>query len=272
MIVNLVAVDIGNSSTKVSLAANGPLIKFGSQSQSQSDALTDVLPMESLTDPTHWMIVSVNPAKTAEMVDWITRHRRGDKVFVIDNDQIPLQSAVKNRSSLGSDRLMAAFAATRLNKKTPSNSGLRPCVVVDAGTAVTIDLVDVVDDAYVFQGGLIFPGVTTSLKALSKDTAALPNLSDSSEKQDCESAGNIQIGDDTSSAILNGVVQSQTWAILGIVSQLAAQHQATVYCTGGGLLTMQSIIPKTWHLVPDLIHQGIRLLPDISETPPSENP
>ncbi len=66
---------------------------------------------------------------------------------------------------LGSDRYAALIAARAL--------GLAPCLVVLAGTAVTIDLLRVTGD---FPGGLIVPGRAAMTEALASATHALTNV------------------------------------------------------------------------------------------------
>jgi pantothenate kinase type III len=262
---NTIAVDIGNSATKVSVATDTPLISVG-------DDLDQVLE-EVPAKASRWVIVSVDSQKTLLWSSWIRQHRPTDEISVVDNDQIPLSSSVKDRSAVGADRLMAAYAATQLH-----HAPACPIVVVDAGTAVTIDLVNVVnpkdvtrniakegDDQkrpaegwggdYVFCGGLIFPGLTADLKSLSRVTAALPDFT-RSELPAVQK--NVTIGDDTASAVLNGVVQSHAWAIISIAQAMARHHDAAVFCTGGGIVHVGQLTPDHWRFVPDLIHQGCR--------------
>ena len=77
-----------------------------------------------------------------------------------------VQCGVTNRYStptqLGSDRWAALIAAWR-------RCG-RSCVVVNAGTAMTVDALS---DHGEFLGGLIVPGLTTMQSALAANTAAL---------------------------------------------------------------------------------------------------
>lgn len=67
---------------------------------------------------------------------------------------------------VGADLVVAAEAAWSLYHK--------PCIIVSMGTATTITAVD--RDG-VFRGGMILPGMKTSLSALSQGTAMLPAIS-----------------------------------------------------------------------------------------------
>src|SRR5690606_33992349 len=61
---------------------------------------------------------------------------------------VPIEDALEDRSTVGQDRLLAALGAWWRTKQA--------CIVIDAGTAVTVDFVD---GTGVFQGGAIAPGV-----------------------------------------------------------------------------------------------------------------
>ena len=61
--------------------------------------------------------------------------------------QIPIRSRY-NKKMIGSDRLVAAYAAKRLFPK--------PRLIVDFGTAITLD--NLTSDG-IYEGGLILPGI-----------------------------------------------------------------------------------------------------------------
>lgn len=238
---NIITVDIGNSATKISLEPQSPGLRVD---------LSDVDEMEDLnvaSSSQHWVIVSVAPPRTKTLLAWLTKNRPDDKTTVITNDDIPIKSSVNNRKRVGTDRLLAAYAATQLNQDQAS-------VIVDAGTAVTIDYVN---DQGTFCGGMIFPGVSTCFKSLAANTAVLPDLTGTNIEPVTH---DIRVGDDTESAILLGVAQSQAWAIIGITEKLAKQHDAQVFVTGGDARLLKNLMPVYWQHVPFLIHDGCRKL------------
>lgn len=79
---------------------------------------------------------------------------------------IPMPMEVTEPSRVGHDRLLSALGAFHRTKQA--------CIVVDAGTAVTVDFVD---GRGVFHGGAILPGAQLMLRALHEHTEALPGLS-----------------------------------------------------------------------------------------------
>ncbi|MEO5765274.1 MAG: type III pantothenate kinase [Casimicrobiaceae bacterium] len=71
-------------------------------------------------------------------------------------------------AQLGADRWASLVAARK--RAVAGEPFPPPCVVVNAGTAVTIDALDAEG---VFRGGLILPGIALMLRALADNTAAL---------------------------------------------------------------------------------------------------
>jgi len=79
--------------------------------------------------------------------------------------QLPLVVQVDEPGQVGIDRLLNAVAANR--RRPPGLAA----VVIDAGSAVTVDLVDATG---AFCGGAIFPGLRLMAQALHEHTALLP--------------------------------------------------------------------------------------------------
>src|SRR5437867_8035955 len=92
-------------------------------------------------------------------VEWLTAGARAGGVT--NRYQTP--------SQLGADR-WASLVAARRRAVAANEAAPRPCIAVDAGTAVTIDALDA---GGVFLGGLILPGPQLMLRALADNTAAL---------------------------------------------------------------------------------------------------
>jgi type III pantothenate kinase len=108
-------------------------------------------------------LASVVPNLTAG-VESIADRRKLDLV-VASAGTVPLPVRVDRPSEVGADRLVNALAAARLYGA--------PAVVVDFGTATTLDCV-AADGAYV--GGAIAPGIELGLEALAARTAKLPRI------------------------------------------------------------------------------------------------
>ncbi|HHS50209.1 MAG TPA: type III pantothenate kinase [candidate division Zixibacteria bacterium] len=92
------------------------------------------------------------------------------KSLIVTGDT-PTQLSVEYepKSELGADRLSAAVGAFHVYGKALK----RNILVVDAGTAVTADLVS---EGGVFLGGAIFPGDIIAFSSLAENTALLKNI------------------------------------------------------------------------------------------------
>src|SRR5204863_538886 len=106
---------------------------------------------------------SVNPAMDEPVeqavLDAVNRH----VVWVGDDLELPIKVLTEKPDETGIDRVLNVAAAYEQMGKA--------CVVVDAGTAVTVDCCNDQGD---FLGGAIAPGASMQLSALHEKTAKLP--------------------------------------------------------------------------------------------------
>ncbi len=129
-------------------------------------------------------------------------------------------------------------------------------LIIDFGTATTVDAVSAATGAYL--GGAIAPGIGISMEALVARTAKLPRIEMAKPKN--------AIGDNTVEAMRSG----QYYATLGAIKELCAAlgaelrrrdgRQPQVLATGGlsywlpaGELGIQAVLP-------DLTLEGLRLI------------
>ncbi|MCA9269015.1 MAG: type III pantothenate kinase, partial [Planctomycetales bacterium] len=140
---------------------------------------------------------------------------------------------------------MAAAAANRL--RDPS----RPAIVVDAGTAITVDCLS---STGVFLGGAILPGMRMAAGALDRHTDKLP-LVDTSQLD-----APPPIGRNTQAAISSGVY----WGAVGAVERMCEEFRAVLgsapqlYLTGGDAPRLALRFADARH-VPHLVLAGIAL-------------
>jgi type III pantothenate kinase len=195
------AVDIGNSAAKAAVVEAATILESGrlDTSVASADDLLDglrVLAGAREEPPLGLIAVSV--------VDrWTERLERAAAelalpLTVVAASHIPISTALVRPDQTGADRLLAAWAASRLHGP--------PVIVVDLGTATTVDAVDA--DGF-FLGGAILPGLGLAADALAEGTARLPRV-------DVELPVDA-IGADTASAIASGVVIGH----IGAVRELA---------------------------------------------------
>ena len=145
---------------------------------------------------------------------------------------------------LGSDRYAALIAARA--------QGLAPCLIVLAGTAVTIDLLTATGE---FPGGLIVPGRVAMTEALASATHALTNRSGQvsdwpNNTQDALETGRLRA--------ICGAIEAQWRRASG-----AGDDGLPIVLSGGDavwLATELGAAVGTLHLVEDLVLEGLRVV------------
>ena len=147
--------------------------------------------------------------------------------------------------SLGADRALNTIAA---HAKYEGD-----LVVIDFGTATTIDAVDF-NGAY--KGGIIAPGINLSLDALVGNTAKLPRIA--IEKPSSTSV----IGRNTEDQMLIGVFWGYVALIEGLVARMKAEigRPAKVVATGGLALLFDEITDLFDEVDSDLTLDGLAML------------
>ena len=161
-------------------------------------------------------------------------------------DDLPLQIDLPQPEKVGIDRLAAAAAANRL--RSPG----RPAVVVDCGTAVTVDLLS---EKGVYLGGAILPGAPLMAKALADGTSKLPQIVALEHGMPPAMPGTA-----TAEAIAVGI----GWGFRGAVSRLVAEGRralkgdAEVVLTGGWRSAVREEFLDVKEM-PDLVLEGVGL-------------
>ena len=162
-------------------------------------------------------LVSVVPVLT-ELVREATRGL-ARPLLVADAGTIPMPVRVAQPARVGSDRLLGAWGGC-------VDHGA-PLIVVDLGTATTVDAVDA---SGAFVGGAILPGLELGLASLARATALLPEVT--------LSPPTSAIGGDTPAAIRSGVVLGHLGAIRELIARISGElapgsPRARVLATGG---------------------------------------
>ncbi len=244
------AVDVGNQRTKWAFFAecNGDSKSVEFESPAAFQQVSEIRLWN--TPPIHWRVCSVSPVRAEEFQRWLRSNRATDQFSKIENSQVPLMLQVEQPEKVGTDRILACWGALQLL------APVTPMIVIDAGTAVTID---VVTPGREFLGGVIFPGVAAAISGLHRSTAQLPDLK-------LERYPDFIIGNSTERAIQAGVYQAQVGAIRYIAERFQ-QHFGTqsVAMTGGGIGPIRQELPDDWTTINDLVLRGIALLPQIHD-------
>jgi len=195
--------------------------------------------------PCQWLIGSVNDEIAQRIRDCLREFRAGDTARLLNYRDFPMELDVDAKEQVGIDRLAAAMAANVL--RNPA----RPAIVIDAGSAVTID---VVSSDGVFRGGHIFPGMQLSLSALAHGTDRLPLLSPVDRKV-------FHWGKNTRDAMQAGVF----WAALGAIQEIVYRLQAElrqdcdIVVTGGDIVRLLPHLNFTVRHEPHLVLAGLAM-------------
>ncbi len=254
----LLALDIGNTNITVGLVRNGALVStrraatVARATADELEALLDtLLRLDDLSfaDVGSIACCSVVPSLTAG-VEAIAA-RRDRPLLVASAGTVPIPVRVDRPSEVGPDRLVNALAVQRLHGA--------PAVVVDFGTATTLDCV-ASDGAYV--GGAIAPGLELGLEALAARTAKLPRI----ELRTPDRA----IGRDTISAMQAGTVFGYQALAAGLLERVRREladvagirpEEVRAVLTGGlSAAPWVAALPGIDAIDPDLTLKGLAIL------------
>ena len=131
---------------------------------------------------------------------------------------LPITLDYETPETLGMDRVAAAVGARELSHSRD------PLLVVDAGSCITIDLLDQYD---VFRGGAIAPGLRMRFRALHDYTAALPLVEPDDQFV-------LHAGRNTNESILAGVQEAAAIEIQGFAERYKTTlPNLKLFLTGG---------------------------------------
>lgn len=241
----LFAIAVGNTRTRFgSFDASGDL--SGAQSLPNSDLSALHLALRELltTAPDVPVIMSsVNETVTRALSTAIDADSSQTVLRINRDIRIPMMHSLDDATTLGDDRMLCAFAAYRKAQQA--------CVVIDAGTAITVDFVDGVGT---FHGGAIAPGLQMMVRALHEHTSSLPKI-----EYAAPDSARGPFGKDTRHAMILGAHAAAIGLVRYLVDQYAAHYEAypQVVATGGDSPTLFENDPLVEHIVPDLQLIGI---------------
>jgi type III pantothenate kinase len=160
---------------------------------------------------------------------------------------LPFELAYETPDTLGADRLAAAAAGWRQF----GAPGPRSVIVVDAGTAVTCE---VVHREGAYRGGTIAAGPALTRRALRAGTAQLPDVP--------LTLPDDPVGRSTRAALQSGIMWGLVDGVRGMTDRLAAAlpDAPVVVLTGGWGGLLADHLGRADHHRPHLVLEGVRLL------------
>ena len=125
-----------------------------------------------------------------------------------------------------------------------------PAIVIDFCTAITFDIISKKGE---YLGGIIVPGIETSVRALSKQAALLPIIKVSAPKE--------LVGKDTINSMKSGIFYGFGALCDGLVARLKMKYgPMRVIATGGHARLMARFSRSIPKVDPNLTLQGLRII------------
>src|ERR687888_1220521 len=152
-----------------------------------------------------------------------------------------------NPAEVGADRIVNGIAAFERFSRTRG----RPLIVVDFGTATTLDAITAKGE---YLGGAICPGVQISADALFQRAARLPRID---VRKPLRIVGRTTVG-----AMESGLFYGYVGMVEGLVRRMSDELGGNALCvaTGGLAPVIAPVTPVIEHVDPDLTLHGLRII------------
>ena len=148
-----------------------------------------------------------------------------------------IQINVKNINQLGSDRIVNSIEGKKFKN----------CLIIDFGTATTFDIVK----NKTYEGGVIAPGVKSSIKNLTQSTALLPMFNLKNKQK--------TYGKNTKDALNAGFIWGYDGLINNIINKITKKWKIDykIILTGGYANLFKKIIKRRTIVDQDITIKGI---------------
>ncbi|MCA9133843.1 MAG: type III pantothenate kinase [Planctomycetales bacterium] len=224
--------------------------------------------------PALWMISSVRRDASKLLLNYL-ESRADCRVELVGYASLPLKIEVESPEKVGIDRLLAALAAIAL---TPQ----RPLLVVQAGSAVTVDLVSAfvaesrsldtppLDNVLLpavgdspgaapapwatFEGGAILPGVPMMLRLLGQGADMLPEV-EADELVDLPPLP----GRNTEQAMRCGTASALVGGVWHLIQRYRQEYgeDLPVILSGGDGMRLSPYVEQPRIMETHLVHRGL---------------
>ncbi|MFN4245545.1 MAG: type III pantothenate kinase [Brevinematia bacterium] len=168
----------------------------------------------------------------------------GTEPKFVTPSKVPIKVNYNNLMEIGSDRLVDAYASKVLYGNN--------CIIVDTGTATTVDVI--LNGNY--EGGVIMPGIQTSLYAIFQKASKIPKIS--------LGIPNNIIGKTTEECLRSGIVVGLSKGIEGIIKEILKETKYKdfkIIFTGGLSDNIFKIVDIENKIIDkELILKGLKLL------------
>lgn len=239
----LLAIDIGNTNITSALFKGKRITKQFDIPIKTYSKLKFIKKLPDKLKLSACVICSVVP-KVTKIIRQDLKFLTGKTPYIIGKDlAVPIKNRYRKPKQLGQDRLVNAYAATKLYPT--------PAIVIDSGTAITFDIISKRKE---YLGGFILPGMEMSLSALKEKTALLPQLKLKTPEK--------FIGVDTKSSIIGGVVfgtAALTKELINMIERKTGK-KTLIIGTGGNINLIKKYSGIKIEIDQDLTLKGISLI------------
>jgi len=231
-------IDVGNTKTKWSLSSNEDVEKTGSIFNTElNDLFIKADKIENV------FVSSVNSETLEQQIIEKIKPLCTHIFFAKVNKQF-LNTNYSNE--LGVDRWLGVLA---LSERTKKNA-----IIIDAGTALTIDLLMTNNNLYLHKGGLILPGFHLFSQSLTQNSAAI-RLKNKDMTMDINNSD---------MALLHGFLMS----VSGAVEKFIMHHhldlnEMDIFLTGGDANiifdSLQDKLQQKYHRIDNAVIEGLKI-------------
>ena len=238
--------DVGNSSAKWRLCRGDEILQRGRHKH--GDEVSGQVLLNCEPSPERIWVSSVAAPDTERAMAAVLQDRWGVAPWFARTEAEAggLRNSYAEPGRMGVDRWLAMLAGWRRAKR-------RVCVV-DAGSALTIDLV-AADGQH--EGGYIIPGPHLMERALLLDTDRV--------RFDEDVGYSLDPGRSTAEAVRHGIACAQAGALRAVLQMHCADDQPALYFCGGGAEPLMQLADCGGEVVPDLVFEGLEHLAAISD-------
>lgn len=246
----ILCIDIGNTKIRCALGTPKDYAQAFLPTQEINEASEFLRFLESNFGQDLWgglggaAIASVVPVKN-EIITEALRSKGDFQIRHIDKENTSIDFS-GYKSGLGEDRAICCVAAAQIYKL--------PIIVIDFGTATTVNVVGEGSTGNVFLGGAIAAGVQTGLSALVSRTAQLPHVANFTAAK--------LIGENTIEGLVSGAAIGAACMVDGYISRIKRElgAEAAVIITGGNADKVLPYLETPFVYEPSLLIDGLFLL------------
>jgi len=237
--------DVGNSGAKWRLLNDGQVIARGKYVSGDAVSRRLLLNCAGQVDQI-WMSSVAGPAAESELAALLVQQWGVEPWFARTQSHTgDLDNSYDDPARMGVDRWLAMLAGR-------AREAGRICVV-DAGSALTIDIVD---ESGQHEGGYIIPGPLLMERALLLDTDRV--------RFDEEVDYALSPGSSTAEAVRHGIALAQAGAVALVIDRGGNEAMQLLFCGGGGEALMQ-LLDRGGSFVPDLVFEGLGVMAACSD-------